>query len=55
MVQPRLRPCSPATHRQLLDELAREFVASNYDMKFLIRAIVASQTYQRASVASRRL
>jgi hypothetical protein len=36
-------------HATLLDELAHEFVAHQYDMKFLIRAILASQTYQRSS------
>jgi hypothetical protein len=39
-------------HAALLDELAREFVAHNYDVKFLIRAITASQTYQRTSAVS---
>jgi hypothetical protein len=41
-----------ANHHLLLDELARAFVASKYDLKFLIRAIVASQTYQRTSAVS---
>ncbi len=36
-------------HAELLELLAKEFVASNYDVKFLLRAIVHSQTYQRAS------
>jgi hypothetical protein len=39
-------------HRQLLDDLAKAFVTCKYDVKFLIRAIVASRTYQRASVVS---
>jgi hypothetical protein len=43
---------NPASHRELLDELAREFVACKYDVKFLMRAITASQTYQRASAGS---
>jgi Protein of unknown function (DUF1553)/Protein of unknown function (DUF1549) len=43
---------SPASHQELLDELAREFVAHKYDLKFLIRAITASQTYQRTSALS---
>jgi hypothetical protein len=37
---------------ELLDELARQFRARKYDMKFLIRAITASQTYQRTSAVS---
>src|SRR5262249_24377681 len=32
--------------------LARAFVASQYDLKFLIRAMTASQTYQRTSAVS---
>jgi hypothetical protein len=42
----------PANYTELLDELAREFVAHKYDVKFLVRAIAASQTYQRASAVS---
>src|SRR5207249_6368032 len=34
---------TPVSHTELLDELAREFVACKYDVKSLIRAIVASQ------------
>src|SRR5262249_3219211 len=33
-------------------ELARQFVTHNHDLKFLIRAIIASQTYQRTSAVS---
>jgi hypothetical protein len=43
---------SPAAHNELLDELAKEFIAHKYDLKFLIRAITASQAYQRTSVLS---
>jgi len=42
----------PAHHTELLDELARAFVACKYDLKVLIRAIMASQTYQRTSAVS---
>jgi hypothetical protein len=45
-------PSDETDHTALLDELARELVASKYDVKVLIRAIVASQTYQHASVVS---
>jgi uncharacterized protein DUF1549/uncharacterized protein DUF1553 len=41
-----------ASHRELLDELARQFAAHQYDLKFLIRAITASQAYQRTSAVS---
>ena len=39
----------PASHPELLDELSRQFAAHGYDLKYLIRAIVASRTYQRTS------
>lgn len=40
---------NPPSHPELLDDLAREFAAHNYDFKFLIRAITASDAYQRSS------
>src|SRR5262249_36926212 len=43
---------TPAAHKELLDELAGAFAANNFDVKFLIRAITASQAYQRTSVVS---
>jgi hypothetical protein len=42
----------PAAHKELLDELARQLVSHDYDLKFLIRALVASQAYQRTSTVS---
>jgi hypothetical protein len=42
-------PNNPPSHPQLLDVLARAFVESNYDVKFMIRAITRSQTYQLTS------
>jgi hypothetical protein len=38
------------SHPELLDLLAREFVAHRYDLKFLIRAITASRAYQLSSI-----
>jgi hypothetical protein len=40
------------SHPELLDELAKEFAASGFDMKYLIRAICASEAYQRGSAAT---
>jgi hypothetical protein len=40
------------SHPELLDELARQFTDHGYDLKYLIRAIVASQAYQRTSAVS---
>lgn len=39
-----------ASHPQLLDWLARELIAGNYDLRHIVRLIVSSQTYQRAAV-----
>jgi hypothetical protein len=38
-----------ASYPELLDELGRDFTAHRFDLKYLIRAIVSSQTYQRTS------
>jgi len=39
------------THPELLDELAKGFIDSGFDLKVLIRAILLTQAYQRSSVA----
>jgi hypothetical protein len=44
-----LRDDNPASHPELLDELAREFVEAKYDLRFLIRAVCLSRAYQRTS------
>jgi hypothetical protein len=40
---------NPPSHPQLLEELAGQFADHHFDLKYLIRAIVASQAYQRTS------
>jgi hypothetical protein len=45
-----LSDANPPSHPELLDELARQFVAHHFDLKFLVRAITLSETYQRGSV-----
>ena len=40
---------SPPTHPELLDWLAADFVANDWSIKRLVRAIVLSQTYQQKS------
>ena len=40
------------SHPELLDELAREFAAHHFDLKFLIRAITNSKAYQLSSARS---
>jgi Protein of unknown function (DUF1549)/Protein of unknown function (DUF1553) len=53
LVEPVFEPeeGGPPAHPELLDTLARAFIDSGFDLKFLIRAIVLTDAYQRASVA----
>ena len=44
-----LSASNPPSHPELLDELAKEFVAHKYDMKWLTREILSSQAYQLAA------
>jgi hypothetical protein len=43
---------NPPSHPALLDELARQFVANQFDLKYLVRAIANSKTYQLSSTAT---
>ncbi len=43
------RASNPPTHPELLDALAKEFTTHGYDLRHLIRTIMASRTYQLAS------
>jgi hypothetical protein len=40
---------NPASHPEVLNLLAREFVEQGFDLKFLIRAITATKAYQLSS------
>jgi hypothetical protein len=40
---------NPASHPEVLDELASQFVAHGYDLKFLVRAVTASRAYNLTS------
>jgi hypothetical protein len=40
------------THPELLDQLAREFIAHRFDLHYLLEAITSSKTYQLSSVLS---
>jgi hypothetical protein len=40
---------NPPSHPELLDELVRQFVAHDFDLKYLMRAITLSRAYQRSS------
>ncbi|MEA3210425.1 MAG: hypothetical protein QOE70_3482 [Chthoniobacter sp.] len=42
------RASNPPSHPELLDALAQDFVAHGYDVRQLIRTIMASRTYQLA-------
>ncbi len=41
---------NPPSHPELLDLLAEEFIAHNFDVKYLLREIALTKTYQRASI-----
>ena len=41
---------NPPSHPELLDLLAEEFIAHNFDVKYLLREIALTKTYQRSSV-----
>lgn len=41
---------NPPSHPELLDTLADEFVAMNFDVKRFLRELALSETYQRSSV-----
>jgi hypothetical protein len=43
---------NPPSHPELLDELARQFAAHQFDVKYLTRAMVNSKTYQLSSKVS---
>jgi hypothetical protein len=53
LAEPILEPNEASTpaHPVLLDELAKAFIDSDFDLKMLIRAIVLTDAYQRGSVA----
>jgi hypothetical protein len=42
------RATNPASHPELLDDLAEHFIAEGYDLKSLIRTIAASHTFQQS-------
>ena len=47
-----LRITNPATHPQLLDRLAKDFVENDFDLRHTIRIICNSQAYARDSSAT---
>ena len=51
LLEPIMEPSddSPITHPQLLNDLAESLIAHDFDLKFLMRAIVHTQAYQRSS------
>jgi hypothetical protein len=44
-------PGNPPSHPELLDLLTDEFIAHKFDVKWLLRELVLSRTYQRSSEA----
>jgi len=47
-----IRSTNPPINPELLDALTKDFIASRFDLRQLMRRIVTSQTYQRSSVAN---
>jgi hypothetical protein len=47
-----MSPSNSPSHPVLLDTLARELAAHRFDMKWLIRELVSSKTYQLSSVGT---
>ncbi len=43
------RPTNPASHPELLDQLAKDFVAQKFDLRWLIRTVMNSRAYQLAA------
>jgi hypothetical protein len=43
---------NPIRHPELLTELAQQFVAHDYDVKYMMRAVTATRAYQRTSSQS---
>jgi hypothetical protein len=43
---------NPPSHTELLDELSRQFVAHQFDLKYLIRGITLSRVYQLSSAVT---
>lgn len=48
-----LRAGNPPTNPELLDWLTREFIAHNFDVRWLVRTICASRTYQLSAQTNR--
>lgn len=45
-----MRDTNPASHPRLLDRLARDFIAHDYNLRHSLRLIAMSETYMRAEV-----
>jgi hypothetical protein len=45
-----MRVTNPPSNPELLDALSKDFIAHNYSLKYLIRTICTSRTYQLSSV-----
>jgi hypothetical protein len=43
------RPTNPASHPELLDQLAKDFAAQKFDLRWLIRMVMNSRAYQLSS------
>src|SRR5207248_1471152 len=46
------RDSNPSANDELLDALSRDFAAHNFDMRYIIRVIMSSRTYQLSAQAN---
>jgi len=44
-----MHDANPASHGELLADLSAQFVANEFDIKYMVRAICNSEAYQRSS------
>lgn len=44
---------NPPSHPEVIDLLAREFVSHNHDIRWLLKQLALTETYQRSSLAGR--
>jgi len=48
-----MRPSNPATAPELLDRIAADFIAHDFDVKYLVRTICATEAYQLSASSTK--
>jgi hypothetical protein len=49
-----MRVTNPASNEALLDYLSKDFVQHGYDVKYLMKSILLTQTYQRSAIPTKK-